>query len=272
MPRPLDRVQIRGIKSIREMELTLGPLNVLIGANGAGKSNLIGAFGLLNNIVEARLQVAVARAGGASTLLHYGPKHTSKIELILDFGPNGYAARLSPAAGDTLFFEDERCWFHNEKYPRPYDLPLGSGHRETALPAEARRSPIADHVLAALRSWKVYHFHDTSALAPVKQKGKIDDNTSLRPDAANLAAFLFRLREEDEPAYQRIVGAIRQVAPFFEDFQLRRDPMAPDRIQLEWSELGSERNTSTRTRSPMEPFVSCVFRLCCFNPNRLHSC
>jgi predicted ATPase len=70
----LDRIQIDGFKSIREADLSLRALNVLIGANGAGKSNLMGAFGLLRQLVEAKLQVAVARAGGASTLLHRGPK------------------------------------------------------------------------------------------------------------------------------------------------------------------------------------------------------
>jgi predicted ATPase len=75
-PMPLDRIQLAGIKSIREMDLPIRQLNVVIGANGAGKSNLIGAFGLLSQLVEGRLQTAVARAGGASVLLHRGPKRT----------------------------------------------------------------------------------------------------------------------------------------------------------------------------------------------------
>ena len=238
----LDRIVIQGIKSIREMDLALGPLNVLIGANGAGKSNLIGTFGLLHSIVEGRLQTAVARGGGSSSLLHYGPKQTSELQLQLHFGKAGYRAKLGLAQGDTLFFEDERCWDQAPAYDRPFDVHLGSGHKETALPDEALKYPgkIASRVLSTLRSWRVYHFHDTSPAAPVKQKGKIDDNASLRSDASNLAAFLHRLRESKEPAYRRIVAAIRQVAPFFDDFQLRADPLSEDRIQLEWREIGSD--------------------------------
>jgi predicted ATPase len=239
---PLDRIQLEGFKSIQAMDLKLGPLNVLIGANGAGKSNFIGMFGLLNRMVDGQLQAVIARGGGATAFLHHGPKHTTEIRVALTFGRNGYEARLAPAPGDILFFEDERCSDHKRGYDTPYYVELGAGHRETKLPEEAKRHPnlIAWHVLEALRSWKVYHFHDTSPAAPVKQKAKLDDNAKLRPDAANLAAFLHRLRESDEPSYRRIVTAIQQVAPFFEDFDLRPDPLAADRIQLEWREKGSD--------------------------------
>src|SRR5437868_8853186 len=70
----LDRIEIAGYKSIAKLDLTLSKLNVLIGANGAGKSNFISLFSLLNDLVERRLQEHVARAGGAGTLLHFGEK------------------------------------------------------------------------------------------------------------------------------------------------------------------------------------------------------
>ncbi|HEX8823006.1 MAG TPA: AAA family ATPase [Archangium sp.] len=72
MPTTLDRIEIQGFKSIREMRLDLKPLNVLIGANGAGKSNFISVFGLLRHLIEGRLQVYVAQSGGADALLHFG--------------------------------------------------------------------------------------------------------------------------------------------------------------------------------------------------------
>jgi predicted ATPase len=239
---PLDRIQLAGIKSIREMDLPIRQLNVVIGANGAGKSNLIGAFGLLSQLVEGRLQAAVARAGGASVLLHQGPTRAEEILITLHFGRNGYQARLEPAQGGGIFFAEERCWHQRDGYPTPYQVRLGGGHSETHLPDEARAHPglIAAHVLTTLRSWRIYHFHDTSPAAPVKGKGLVDDNAGLRPDAGNLAAFLHRLRAEDGGAYKRIVAAIQQVAPFFDDFQLRPDPLAPERMQLEWRERGSD--------------------------------
>jgi predicted ATPase len=238
----LDRIELQGFKSIRSMDLSLGSLNLLIGANGSGKSNLVSLFGLLNQVVERRLQVSVAKVAGAGTLLHHGPKTTQSILIKLYFGRNSYEARLEYAQGDTLFFGEEYCFFQGPGYSTPYAVTLGAGHKESGLVDQVKKDPgrVASSVLAALQSWKVHHFHDTSPTAAVKQKGPIDDNLVLRPDAANLAAFLFRLAATDPGAYRRIVVAIQQVAPFFDDFQLRPDPLRPDTIQLEWRERNSD--------------------------------
>ena len=40
----LTKIQINGFKSIRECSIDLKPINVLIGSNGAGKSNFIFCF------------------------------------------------------------------------------------------------------------------------------------------------------------------------------------------------------------------------------------
>jgi predicted ATPase len=66
----LKRIELKGYKSIKNMDLELRPLNVLIGANGAGKSNLISFFKLLEHMIRGNLQRFVATSGGASSLLH----------------------------------------------------------------------------------------------------------------------------------------------------------------------------------------------------------
>ena len=50
----LKRLVLKGFKSIKEMDLELRPLNVLIGANGAGKSNLVSFFKMLNEMMAGR--------------------------------------------------------------------------------------------------------------------------------------------------------------------------------------------------------------------------
>src|SRR5215213_2784721 len=99
--RQLDYVKIEGFKSIRSVEMDLRLLNVLIGANGAGKSNFISLFKLLHELVEERLQSYVGRSGGADALLYLGRKHTSVINIELKFGINGYRAILLPSAKDS---------------------------------------------------------------------------------------------------------------------------------------------------------------------------
>lgn len=60
----LNRLVIKGFKSIKEADLKLNSLNVLIGANGSGKSNLISLFHLINRLIEEKLQIYVAQSGG----------------------------------------------------------------------------------------------------------------------------------------------------------------------------------------------------------------
>jgi predicted ATPase len=63
----VDYVTVKGFKSIEAVErIRLQAINVLIGANGAGKSNFIEVFSFLRSIREGGLQKYVRRAGGRS--------------------------------------------------------------------------------------------------------------------------------------------------------------------------------------------------------------
>lgn len=239
MPRHLDRIEIEGYKSIAACDLALRPLNVLVGPNGAGKSNFISVFGLLGAMVNGSLQLAVARGGGASTVLHGGPKQTPRLRLHTYFGANQYEAELVPGANDDLIFEHETCYFIRSD-ETPWSTRIGSGSRESNLRQAATERAVPWYCLDAMRSWRVFHFHDTSAQAGAKQKQPLEDNAALRADASNVAPFLFRLREAHPDHYRRIVDSIRMVAPFFEDFNLSPDRLNADRIQLEWRQVGSD--------------------------------
>ncbi len=239
----LDQIHVAGFKSIREQDIELGPLNVLIGANGAGKSNFVTVFELLRQIVNESLQLYVARSGGADQMLYYGRKVTEEIVLGFVFGKNAYRCTLLPTSNGSLVFGDETVYFQGEDDSTPYKDFLGRGHQETALHEESRREQqptIADHVLQAFSSWQVYHFHDTSSSSKVKQLGDLDDNRHLRADAGNLAAFLYFLKERHFDVYRNIVDVVRTVAPFFGDFTLDPDRLNPSKIKLEWQEKGSD--------------------------------
>jgi predicted ATPase len=240
----LDQIHVVGYKSIRDQSIELGTLNVLIGANGAGKSNFVAVFELLRQLVRENLQVHVAQSGGADQVLHYGRKVTELMGLHLIFGQNIYHCELLPTSNGSLIFGKEYIAFHDkDRYPEPYFTSLGNGYQETALHKESRRSQrtvTADHVLSAFSSWQVYHFHDTSSSSKIKQLGDLDDNRSLKADAGNLSAFLYLLKEKHFDVYRNIVDVIRMVAPFFGDFTLDPDRLNPRKIKLEWSEKGSD--------------------------------
>ncbi|MCG5052508.1 MAG: AAA family ATPase [Myxococcales bacterium] len=238
----LNQIRIEGFKSIREADLELRRLNALIGGNGSGKSNFIGLFGFLNDIVEGRLQLSARKAGGADTLLHFGRKRTPKMALHLRSGMNGYRIELAATTDDGLAFELEQCEFWGQGYDQPDVHPAERGHLESVLPGAAKKHPgkVADHVLRLLKSWRIYHFHDTSESAPVKGLGAIEDNERLRENAENLAAFLLAVSQQAPAQYQQILTTVRMVAPFFDDFRLRESPLSPGKIKLEWRENGSD--------------------------------
>lgn len=240
----LDQIKITNYKSIRYLNLELSDLNVFIGANGSGKSNFIGVFKFLNHLIEGNLQTYTAEQGGADTILHFGRKHSEEISFTLSFenGISAYECRLAAGAEDNFFFSYEDVSLfgnHEGRFGLHTDsLVLGKGHLESKISATSSR--IAAYVLGHLQSWKVYHFHDTSDSAKVKQTGDLEDNRFLRPDARNLAAFLYRLEKNYQDHFDNIQDAVRLVAPFFDRFNLQPSELNPDKIRLEWLEKGSD--------------------------------
>lgn len=231
----LSKLKLRGYKSIAECDIELGKLNVLIGANGAGKSNFIGFFRLINRILDAQLQASVGAAGGPDAMLHFGRKKTEELSAELYFGNNGYKFTLKPTQDNRMMFARECLWWNVHG-----DWRAQSGHFETYVEDQKRRTNIYEYVVPAMRSWRLYHLHDTSHSALVKQVHGINDNEYLRDDARNLAAFLYRLRNHHETHYKRIVKAIQLVAPFFGDFHLRPTVDNQEKIQIEWTEVGQD--------------------------------
>lgn len=228
---------MEGFTSIPSAALTLGEINVLVGANGAGKSNFIRALAMLGRIVDSELGLFVGLSGGANALLSADPAVPRLIRLAVKSGAGSYSAELTPAAGDTFIFSREFIWPGGTGSVTS----LGRGHRETGL---TRTEPSwalegAELLVATLRGCRVFHFHDTSRGAPVKQQGYIADNRSLHPDAGNLAAVLLRLRDGDRTRYAQTVRTVKQVAPFFRDFVLEPE-LAADRVRLRWQQEGSD--------------------------------
>lgn len=249
MEASVKQLELRGFKTLRELQaFQPGPLTVLIGANGAGKSNVISFFRMMSWMTSdpPRLQVYIGQNGGAGAILHDGAETTREIEATItiatDRGDNDYYFRLFHAAGDTLIFADERFRFSAGDRPTPAPwVEMGAGHRETHLWDFARSSEpsarTAKTIANLLCQCRVFQFHNTSFTARVRGRWDNDDNGYLREDAANLAPFLRRLRDNAHPCYQRIVDAIRQIVPFFLDFDLDADNGT---VMLRWREEGSD--------------------------------
>ncbi len=233
----LSRMTIKGYKSIKECDISFGKINVLIGSNGAGKSNFISAFSLLRNILAKNLQVSVAQSG-VNALLYKGRKVTEEIAFEVYFGSNSYGFNLIPTDDNRLIFKKEYFGYYG---PWWNESNVARGHSESMWNTGVKNK-IDAYVIPILekQNWRVYHFHDTGRSAKVKQEHNISNNKVLMFDAANLGAFLYRLKGNYTKNYDEIVQTIRLIAPYFSDFVLEPQEGNEEQIVLKWQQKGCE--------------------------------
>lgn len=242
----LERLSLAGFKTIRQLKaLELGSMNVLIGPNGAGKSNLLSFFRMLSQMFTdpGNLQLFVSKAGGASALLHNGVRATEAINAQLalcGWDQSEYHFRLSHAAPDTLVFAAEVVGYSEEpETVAPFWIELGVGQREANLIESSDLQFLVNDrkLVTFFRDCRVHHFHDTSETARIRQRWSVTDDLVLKEDGANLAPFLLRIRERHPAHYRRLTETLRQIAPFFADFELVSED---NTVLLRWREAGSD--------------------------------
>ena len=241
--RTLEKLTIEGFKSIREQTLELGPLNVFIGGNGAGKSNLVQVFRFLREILNQNLAGYTLIKGGADTLLYFGRKRSSEMSFHLEFGEgdtsNAYLVRLRGTDDAGLIIAEETAYYHErKKYPKPYDHTISINAKESKLRQDSHIS--TRQVRHDLESYRVYHFHDTSDNASVKASSEVEDNRVLRAQGENLSAFLYWMQQRKPDHFDNIQDTVRQIAPFFQEFKLAPSKLNETQVRLEWKEKGSD--------------------------------
>src|SRR5260221_1164197 len=237
----LETLSLRGFRSVKELEhFTLGPITVLVGANGSGKSNLIGFFRMMNDMMQGGLQRFLQNGGGGSNFLHFGPARTRFLEAKLacrsDVGLNTYRCELTFAAVDRLMFVQEEVQFQRDGTSHPKTIPI-----ENNEPVESALSRYLDpedktkrFIKWFLDKTRVFHFHDTSMTSRMRNYCDEDDAPYLRAEGGNLAAVLLRLRNEFPANYQRVVAGVNTVFPEPKDFQLEPTARNGKGLLLSW--------------------------------------
>lgn len=239
----IRQIIIENYKSIHKATIDLAPINVLIGANGAGKSNLISFFELLSALYNQRLQRYILERGGIGRLLHNGLKGSDKIRGVFNFSnKNALGFVLLPTDTGGAVIATQDC-FNSGGSP---DMDYEAWHRAT-WDNGVSESQIRDHktwragyLQEFLQSFTVYHFHDTSRTSAMRQSCDVGDNRYLRHDASNLPAFLYRVQQTEPRVFTLIEQTIRSIAPYFKRFSLAPSPLAPNQMSLVWEEQDSD--------------------------------
>ncbi|MCL1827274.1 MAG: AAA family ATPase [Candidatus Cloacimonetes bacterium] len=231
----IKSIEIKNFKSIKDSGIvTLSNINVLIGANGAGKSNFVEFFELLKNISTKNLQDYVLKNGGADYILHFGRNTSSEMSGRILFDneyQNEYMFELKSDNQDRLYLAREQS---NTK-DNPYEeVNLGS---ETKLLQD--HAPICNQFLSNyLKSLRIYHFNNTSFSAKMKLTCHIGDYAYLYEDGSNIAAMLYRFKSQYQKDYNILLHIIKSVAPFLEDFYVEPNEKNKETTILRWIEKG----------------------------------
>jgi predicted ATPase len=239
----IHSLKIQNFKSIRETgDVLIKPLNVLIGPNGAGKSNFIGFFKFLNRLYEQQLQLYIAQNGRSENFLYFGRKGSDflagKIVFDNDY-KNEYEFRLVPDQSGNLIFARE--WSNytdpNNHYHNTALLSVG-GNAESVIKEDGGFRN--KYLRSQFKSFKIFHFHDTSFNSRVKQPCSTNDYAYLNEDGGNLPAFLYKLQNTSPQHFKIIERVIQSIAPFFDRFYLQPDEINNQQIFLRWQEKGSD--------------------------------
>ena len=230
----LTRLLARNFKSFRSLDLPLGPLNVLVGPNMGGKSNLLdalrflyeswfpqaGGYGPVNALIRRGGIDEVLWKGGLDRLLSVGvesadparPDRSFKYDIELVGGATGYVniqtEQLVLQEGEKQYplitRESEGRWLVNADGQRLFTV-------------EAERSAME----LAPRNWDGYplkwfaqnwrHYHLVPSL--MKELNQVGAGGVLEPQGRNLSAWLMWLQTRAPENFSRIAEVARDVFP-----------------------------------------------------------
>lgn len=243
----IEYIEIQGFKSVKNMQLELKPINVFIGSNGAGKSNFVSFFKMIQAIFNQQLQRYVIEEK-ADNILYFGRKVTENLYGKMIFSEdkrsnNAFWFRLEQDSHGGLFIGEEAYGYDvcrdndHQSYFKSYNIE----ESEISKKSGYRYAYINNY----LSNIQIYHFHDTSSSSLLRRECDINDNDYLKTDGRNLPAFLYYLQERHNKLFKRIEKTIKSIAPYIDHFILQPTKLKPSEIELRWNEKGDANSNFT---------------------------
>ena len=228
-PRPLlQRVVIQNYKSIAFCDVSLGPLNILVGLNGSGKSNFVDALRFCRDGLRRGLEQAFRERDSNLRLLSHIPRQGElgfgvRFEILLADGRSAhYSFSLRQLAPRGFAVSREECGIVSSNGDPPVTFSVDSGQVQTSFggtPALSDGQLYLAHAAGFREMRPVFdaladlEFYDPE---PRKLKRVLDPSRNsdvLTSDGANAASMLLRINDEDPEAVLRIQEYMRQVLP-----------------------------------------------------------
>jgi predicted ATPase len=248
----LVRLRARRYKSINEDSITFGSLNLLIGANASGKSNILDVLRFLSEGIRRKEFAASVNDRGGIIHLAWKGEEAKEIDLETTFesGDRTYDWRVTlvrseydfsvreslderrPTGPPNLLLSatDGKGWWWSEAVSRRLHLELPPAACALAAAAADATFP-ARSISEFANGWR---FFDPSP-ALLRRASTRTEVSTLDSSGANLAARLKTLKERSPEVFDRILGATRSVLGVPDEIIFRD---SGDRVYAVFSEPG----------------------------------
>jgi len=259
-----ERIHVQGFRRLYDLDLKLRPLNVMIGANGSGKTSLLDVFSLLADSASGNLKSTIRDLAGVdSNLTVLAGRDGEKAKFcefevektVLNFPPLKYAISLKPGGTSYSITAESLTQHSDPSKPDPmkhiesvqgrvrYFDPKTSrliapewqyDEQESALSQVQNMYQEPEKFRRGLASSTHYHVLDVSPRAPVRLPQQMRDAKLPGHDGEDLVACLYWMREADPERFETIEDTLHAAFPGFE--RLNFPPVASGLIAMTWKE------------------------------------
>ena len=200
-------------------------MNVVLGGNGVGKSNLLSVFPFFRKIIQSR-DWEYSHSEDASRLLYMGRKVTDKIRLSFHF-TDIWLNLMSVELKDVDNSLRVRSLFIDE-------------NERIVLSSDQTNEANVDRLRGLVDQFWVHHFQDTGDKSSYRDTSRVADSRFLRADGSNLASVLYRIRTSNPGLFRKIEDVIHETTPSFRCFNLMPDPTNKENLRLLWHPVGED--------------------------------
>lgn len=119
----ITKLRIEHYKSIERVEISPGPLTILVGPNGSGKSNIVDAVRFVRDSVVLGLDRSIADRHGIDSIRQWSPSRpyvvVMRVEVNTDYGHGYLSFSLESMSGTHIVKKEEGCWDFGNSLARP---------------------------------------------------------------------------------------------------------------------------------------------------------
>ena len=254
----IRRIGIQGFKRLRNIDLEMRPMMVMVGANGIGKTSFMDALSLLSASASGSLNSNINEMGGflscltrehptgisLSAEVNYPDEEALNYNLQLSQRMLGYFISqeyLTQERGGPFHYISAQNGVVKHSNTQGQMVPLESTYsdQESALSQVPRVFLQMMHVWGLLNRVSKYHVLDVSRQAPVRLPQQLRQSFQPGPNGEDLAPFLYNLRENNHDRFEAIEDSLKAAFPSFESLGFPN--VAPGMIAITWKDKAFSR-------------------------------